>query len=89
MEDFDSRKQSWDTQEDKICVDVKLNYEEKVKGAYLEEDAPLPDPESALPSVITRSDTVEGGTKSIRPTQASAHVDGKMEAVNEEGHTER
>jgi hypothetical protein len=44
----------WDTQEDKICVDIKLNYGEKVKGAYLEEDAPLADPESALPQVITR-----------------------------------
>jgi hypothetical protein len=41
-------------QEDKICVDIKLNYGEKVKGAYLEEDAPLADPESALPQVITR-----------------------------------
>jgi hypothetical protein len=35
-------------------VDIKLNYGEKVKGAYLEEDAPLTDPESALPRVITR-----------------------------------
>jgi hypothetical protein len=39
---------------DKIWVDIKLNYGEKVKGAYLEEDAPLSDPESALPQVITR-----------------------------------
>ncbi len=39
----------WDTQRDEICVDIKLNYGEKVKGAYLEEDAPLTDPESALP----------------------------------------
>ncbi len=44
----------WDTQQDEICVDIKLNYGEKVKGAYLEEDAPLTDPESALPQVITR-----------------------------------
>ncbi len=44
----------WDTQKDEICVDIKLNYGEKVKGAYLEEDAPLADPESALPQVITR-----------------------------------
>jgi hypothetical protein len=44
----------WDTQEDKICEDIKLNYREKVKGAYLEEDAPLTDPESALPRIITR-----------------------------------
>jgi hypothetical protein len=44
----------WDTQKDEICVDVKLNYGEKVKGAYLEKDAPLADPESALPQVITR-----------------------------------
>jgi hypothetical protein len=35
-------------------VDVKLNYGEKVKGTYLEEDAPLSDPESVLPRVITR-----------------------------------
>jgi hypothetical protein len=42
----------WDTERDEICVDVKLNYGEKVKGAYLEEDAPLSDPESALPQVI-------------------------------------
>jgi hypothetical protein len=39
---------------DEICVYVKLNYSEKVKGAYLEEDAPLSDTESALPQVITR-----------------------------------
>jgi hypothetical protein len=44
----------WDTQEDNICLDIKLNYGEKVKGAYLEEEAPLTDPESALPQVITR-----------------------------------
>jgi hypothetical protein len=44
----------WDTQRDEICVDITLNYGEKVKGAYLEEDAPLTDPESALPRVITR-----------------------------------
>jgi hypothetical protein len=35
-------------------VDIKLNYGERVKGEYLEEDAPLADPESALPQVITR-----------------------------------
>jgi hypothetical protein len=44
----------WDTQEDEICVVIKLNYGEKVKGAYLEEDAPLADPESALPQVVMR-----------------------------------
>ncbi len=44
----------WDTKRDEICVDIKLNYGEKVKGAYLEEDTPLSDPESALPQVITR-----------------------------------
>jgi hypothetical protein len=44
----------WDTQRDEICVDIKLNYGEKVKGAYLEEDAPLADPECALHRVITR-----------------------------------
>ncbi len=42
-----------DTEKDEICVDVKLNYGEKVKGAYLEEDAPSSNPESALPQVIT------------------------------------
>jgi hypothetical protein len=44
----------WDTQKDEICMDIKLNYGEKVKGAYQEEDAPLADPESALPQVIKR-----------------------------------
>jgi hypothetical protein len=44
----------WDTEEDEICVDVKLNYGEKVKGAYTEEDASLTDPKSALPSWVTR-----------------------------------
>ncbi len=44
----------WDTERDEISVDVKLNYSEKVKGAYLEKDATLSDPESALPQVITR-----------------------------------
>ncbi len=43
----------WDTERDKICVDIKLNYGEKIKGVYLEEDAPLSDPESAMPQVIT------------------------------------
>jgi hypothetical protein len=41
----------WDTEKDEICMDIKLNYGEKVKGAYI---APLTDPESALPSRITR-----------------------------------
>jgi hypothetical protein len=31
----------WDTEQDEICVDIKLNYSEKIKGAYLEEDAPV------------------------------------------------
>jgi hypothetical protein len=44
----------WDTEGDEICVDVKLNYGEKVNGAYLEEDAPLADPERVLPSLVTR-----------------------------------
>jgi hypothetical protein len=44
----------WDTKRDEICVDNKLNYAKKVKGAYLEEDAPLANPESALPQVIMR-----------------------------------
>ncbi len=35
----------WDTEKDKICMDVKLNYREKVKGAFTKEDAPLTDPE--------------------------------------------
>jgi hypothetical protein len=49
---------------DKICVGVKLNYGEKVKGVYLEEDAPLTDPESALPSQVTQ-DIVEGVAESV------------------------
>jgi hypothetical protein len=44
----------WGTEQDEICVDVKLNYGEKVKGAYTDEDAPLTDLESALPSWVTR-----------------------------------
>jgi hypothetical protein len=44
----------WDTREDEICVDVKLNYGEKVKGAYIEEDALLTNPESTLLSQVTR-----------------------------------
>ncbi len=44
----------WDTEKDEICMDIKLNYGEKVKGHYLEEDAPLADPERALPKVIPR-----------------------------------
>ncbi len=44
----------WDTEEGEICVDVKLNYGEKVKGAYTEEDASLTDPKSALPRWVTR-----------------------------------
>jgi hypothetical protein len=42
----------WHTERDEICMDINLNYGEKVKGAYLEEDAPLSNPESALPQVI-------------------------------------
>jgi hypothetical protein len=44
----------WDMEKDEIFVDVKLNYGEKVKGAYVEEEAPLSDPETALPQVIKR-----------------------------------
>jgi hypothetical protein len=33
---------------------MKLNYGEKVKGVFLEEDAPFADPESVLPSLVTR-----------------------------------
>jgi hypothetical protein len=44
----------WDTERDEICLDIKLNYGEKIKGAYLEDNAPLSNPESALPQVITR-----------------------------------
>jgi hypothetical protein len=44
----------WDTEKDEICVEVKLNYGEKVKGAYTKEDAPLTGPESALPDRVTR-----------------------------------
>jgi hypothetical protein len=44
----------WDTERGKICVDIKLNYGEKVKGVYTEEDMPLTDPESTLPSHIMR-----------------------------------
>ncbi len=36
-------------------VDVKLNYGEKVKEDYTEEDTPLADTESALPSQVKRT----------------------------------
>ncbi len=54
----------WDTQEDKICVDIKLNYGEKVKGAYLEEYAPLTDPESATTGYNTQG-VVESGPEPV------------------------
>jgi hypothetical protein len=44
----------WDMMRDEICMDIKLNYGEKAKGSYTEEEAPLADPESTLPSRITR-----------------------------------
>jgi hypothetical protein len=28
----------WDTEKDEICVDIKLNYGEKIKGSYVEQD---------------------------------------------------
>jgi hypothetical protein len=43
----------WDTKRDEICMDIKLNYGEKVKGAYTEEDVSLANLESKLPSCIT------------------------------------
>jgi hypothetical protein len=43
----------WDTEKDEIYEGIKLNYGNKVKGVYTEEDAPLTDPESALPSRVT------------------------------------
>jgi hypothetical protein len=44
----------WDTEKDEICVDVKLNYREKKKGAYMEAKAYLAEPEVNLHSRITR-----------------------------------
>jgi hypothetical protein len=44
----------WDTEKDEICMDIKQNYGEKIKGAYVEQDAPLTDQEVSLPSWITR-----------------------------------
>ncbi len=52
----------WDTERYEICVDIKLNHGEKLKGAYTEEDASLADPESTLLSRIMRR---EGGPESI------------------------
>ncbi len=43
-----------DTEKEEVCVDIKLNYGEKVKGVYTEEYAPLADLESMLPSRVTR-----------------------------------
>jgi hypothetical protein len=54
----------WDTQKDEICVDIKLNYGEKVKGAYLEEDAPLADPECSAPGHNAQG-VMESGSESV------------------------
>ncbi len=43
-----------DTEKDEICVDIKLNYGEKIKGTYVEQDASLADLEVSLPDRITR-----------------------------------
>ncbi len=44
----------WDTGKDEIYVDIKLKYGEKKKGAYMEENACLIEPEVNLSSRITR-----------------------------------
>jgi hypothetical protein len=44
----------WDKEKDEICVDIKLNNGEKLNVAYTEGNASLADPESTLPSRITR-----------------------------------
>jgi hypothetical protein len=44
----------WDKEKDEICMDIKFNNGEKLKGAYTEGNASLADPESTLPTRITR-----------------------------------
>ena len=46
--------QWWDTQQDRILVDVKVNYGGKKKGARIEEDADLDDIEVSMPELITK-----------------------------------
>jgi hypothetical protein len=75
----------WDTEKDEICVDLKLNYGEKVKGAYVEEDAPLSDPESALPQVITRRILWRVAQSQYDPLGLLS-LYGEVEAAHEEGH---
>jgi hypothetical protein len=79
----------WDTQEDKICVDIKLNCGEKVKGAYLEEDGPLADPESALPQVITRRVLWRVAQSQYDPPWPSQRVHGEVETADEVGNSQR
>jgi hypothetical protein len=45
----------WETEKNKICVDIKLNYGEKIKGTYIEQDDSLTDLEVSLLDRITRS----------------------------------
>jgi hypothetical protein len=78
----------WDTEENEICVDVKLNYGEKVKGAYTEEDAPLADPESALPSRVTMRILWGVAQSQYNPLGLLSVLCGEVEAVDEEGHAE-
>ncbi len=61
-------------------------YGEKVKGAYLEEDAPLSNPESALPRVITRRILWSVAQSQYDPPWATECVHGEVEAAHEEGH---
>jgi hypothetical protein len=44
----------WDMERDEICIDIKLNYGEEIKGVYEVEDASLTDLEVSLPDRITR-----------------------------------
>jgi hypothetical protein len=45
---------SWETQKNKISMDVKNNYGEKKKGAYLEDSADLSCPEANLQLHLAR-----------------------------------
>jgi hypothetical protein len=46
--------QKWNTQQDRILVDIKVNYGGKKKGAKIEEDADLGAIEESTPQLITR-----------------------------------
>jgi hypothetical protein len=54
----------WDTQRDEICVNVKLNYGEKVKGLTWKRMPRWPTPRAPYPSHNTQG-AMEGSSKPV------------------------